>query len=93
MTGELPGGGKPWFERRKKVRPFGTTRWQLVPVSKEGWMVIAAYVAVLALDTFVLLLPEPGALRLTLYLTILTVATVLLIVVAFRMSAPGWRDK
>ena len=88
----LPGGGKPWFERRRKVRPWGATRWQLMPVSREGWLVILAYIVVLALDTLVLL-PEPTPLRLVAYGVVLTIATVLLIVIAFKMSPPGWRDK
>jgi hypothetical protein len=88
----LPGGGKPWFERRKKVRPFGATRWQLVPCAAEGWLVIAGYIAVTLLAVLILF-PEPTPVRLVLWGTVEVVATVLLIVIAFRMSPPVWRDK
>lgn len=92
MTASLPGGGKAWFERRRKVRPFGTTRLQLTPCSTEGWLVIAVYIAVTALGVFILL-PEATAVRLMVWGTLEAVATVLLIVIAFRMSPPEWRDK
>ena len=91
MTERLPGGGKPWFERRKKVRRVGAS-WQLVPVSKEGWLVIAGHVAVMLLSMLILF-PEPTPMRLVLWGIVIIVATVLLVVIAFRMSPPRWRDE
>ena len=92
MSARLPGGGKPWFERRRKVRPWGATRWQFVPCSREGWIVIALHVATMV-GSVLLLLPEPTLPRVIGFLTVVTVATVLLVVIAFRMSPPEWHDK
>jgi len=92
MSGRLPGGGKPWFERRRKVRPWGATRWQLNPCSIEGWVMVAGYVAVLAASIF-LMLPRPTTGGVTAYVAVVIAASMLLIAIAFRMSAPEWRDE
>ena len=92
MTERLPGGGKPWFERRKKIRPFGGTRRQIAPCSAEGWLVLGVFIAVTTLSVLILL-PEPTLVRFALWGSVQLVAVVLLVVIAFRMSPPVWRDK
>lgn len=87
MTARLPGGGKAWFERVKRGASY-----KLNPCSAEGWLVIAAFVAVNLLSVLILI-PEPTPIRLVAWGTVEVVAVVLLIVVAFRMSPPEWRDK
>ena len=86
MSGELPGGGKPWFVRRKSGLGYSIN-----PSSREGWLVTLAYVVVILAITPLLFLKPPltGTIA---YLTIFTIATVLLLVLTFRMSAPEWRE-
>jgi len=87
MTEKLPGGGKAWFVRYRRGMSH-----QLAPCAKEGWLVIAAFVAVNLLAVL-LLMPEPTPPRWVAWGTIEVIATVLLVVVAYRTSAPGWRDR
>ena len=87
MTERLPGGGKAWFVRYRRGASY-----QLVPCAKEGWLVVAGFLVVNLLAVL-LLLPEPTLVRWAAWGTIEIAATVLLIVVAFRTSAPGWRDR
>jgi hypothetical protein len=86
VTERLPGGGNAWFVRYRKGMSY-----QLTPCSKEGWAVIAAFVVVNLLSVLILI-PEPTLLRLVVWGTVEVIATVLLIIVAFRTSAPGWRE-
>lgn len=83
----LPGGGKPWFLRYRRGASY-----QFVPCSSEGWLVIAGYVVVTLLS-LPILIPDPTPVRMLLWGIVEVVATVLLIVIAFRMSPPEWRDR
>ena len=86
MTERLPGGGKAWFVRYRRGMSY-----QLKPCATEGWLVIAGFVAANLLGGL-LLIPEPTPVRIVAFGTVIVVAAVLLVVVAYRMSAPGWRD-
>lgn len=87
MTEKLPGGGNAWFVRYRRGMSY-----QLTPCSKEGWLAVAGFVAVNLLGVL-LLIPKPTLVRWVAWGTVEIVATVLLIVIAYRTSAPGWRDR
>lgn len=87
MEDELPGGGKPWFRRVRRGMSY-----QLTPCSREGWLVLAGFVAVNLLSVLILI-PEPTPARWIGWSVVILVAAVLLVVIAYRMSAPGWRDR
>jgi len=87
MTERLPGGDKAWFVRVRK----GASR-QLTPCAPEGWMVVGGFVAINLLSVL-LLLPQPTPARWIAWTTVTILSAVLLIVIAYRMSPPGWRDK
>ena len=82
----LPDGSKAWFVRVR--RGLG---YQITPCAKEGWFVLAGFIAVNMLSVL-LLIPEPTLLRWIAWSTVILGAAVLLVVIAYRTSAPGWRD-
>jgi len=84
---KLPDGSKAWFVRLRRGMSY-----QLTPCSKEGWWVIAGFFAVNLLAVL-LLIPEPTLLRWVAWGTVEVVSVLLLLVISFRMSAPGWRDR
>ena len=89
MSEGLPGGGKPWFVR---VRRPGVKSFSIKPSSREGWLVVAAYCAASVAVPLLLLTPEPTRARVAAFLLIHATITIVLIVTAFRMSAPLWRE-
>ena len=86
MTGTLPSGDRPWFERRG-------SRWcyQVMPVSFQGWALIFLYVLV-AIAVSVIFLREEEQTRLIDWIAwagLLGAASLLFFVTMFRMSAPA----
>ena len=86
MTERLPGGDKAWFVRVRRSASF-----QITPCSREGWMVVGGFVVVNLLSVL-LLIPEPTTGRWIAWGTVTLLAALLLVVIAYRMSPPEWRD-
>ena len=81
MTSHLPGGGKPWFVR-KRSRNGHDVR----PASAAGWVLTASFVAGAALVSVALLGGTPGLSQWLIWSAVMTIGTTLFVVTMLRTS-------
>jgi hypothetical protein len=79
---ELPGGGKAWFVRRKTG-----SRCDLKPVSREGFLLTAAYAVCVSGISWFFAERAVGVAVVVAWITLILAATFLFILTAWRMSA------
>ena len=79
---ELPGGGKPWFERRGTA-----THCSLKPVALEGHLLTAFYAAVVTGISLFFARGDLEVLSVVAWVALILAASLLYVITALRMSA------